>query len=81
VELAQTMRICTAFIGHDSGVTHLAAALDLPGLVLWGPSNESVWRPVSNRMRLLRDNRGLDALAVETVLSEAQVLAPYANNL
>jgi ADP-heptose:LPS heptosyltransferase len=31
---AQTMRSCAAFIGHDSGVTHLAATLDLPGLVL-----------------------------------------------
>jgi heptosyltransferase-3 len=68
VELAQKMRGCAAFIGHDSGITHLAAALDLPGLVLWGPSNEAVWRPVSERIRLLRDDRGLDALPVETVL-------------
>jgi ADP-heptose:LPS heptosyltransferase len=74
VELAQTMRSCAAFIGHDSGVTHLAAALDLPGLVLWGPSNETVWRPVSDRMRLLRDERGLDALPVETVLREMLLL-------
>jgi heptosyltransferase III len=74
VELAQAMRSCAAFIGHDSGVTHLAAALDLPGLVLWGPSNAAVWRPMSKRMRLLRDDRGLDALPVETVLREAQRL-------
>jgi heptosyltransferase-3 len=74
VELAHTMRSCAAFIGHDSGVTHLAAALDLPGLVLWGPSNETVWRPMNDRMRLLRDDRGLDALPVETVFLEAQAL-------
>jgi ADP-heptose:LPS heptosyltransferase len=71
VELAQKMRSCAAFIGHDSGVTHLAAALDLPGLVLWGPSNESVWRPMSDRLRILRFAGGLDALPVETVLREA----------
>jgi heptosyltransferase III len=74
VELAQTMRSCAAFIGHDSGVTHLAAALDLPGLVLWGPSNEAVWRPMSDHIRLLRDGRGLDALPVETVLRAARPL-------
>jgi len=74
VELAQTMRSCAAYIGHDSGVTHLAAALDLPGLVLWGPSNAAVWRPVSNQLRLLRDARGLDSLPVETVLREAPLL-------
>jgi heptosyltransferase-2 len=72
VELAQTMRSCAAYIGHDSGVTHLAAALDLPGLVLWGPSNCAVWRPVSDRIRLLRHERGLKALPVQTVLREAK---------
>jgi heptosyltransferase III len=72
LELAQTLRSCAAYIGHDSGITHLAAALDLPGLVLWGPSNEAVWRPVSKQMRLLRADHGLAALPVETVLLEAQ---------
>jgi heptosyltransferase-2 len=71
VELAQTMRSCAAFTGHDSGITHLAAALDLPGLVLWGPSNETVWQPISKRMRILRDDGGLQALPVEAVLKEA----------
>jgi heptosyltransferase III len=75
VELAQKMRGCAAFIGHDSGITHLAAALDLPGLVLWGPSNEAVWRPVSERFRLLRDDRSLEALPVETVLEATRELS------
>jgi len=74
VNLARAMRSCAAFIGHDSGITHLAAALDLPGLVLWGPSNESVWRPVSNKMRLLRDERGLNFLPAEVVWQEASTL-------
>jgi heptosyltransferase III len=77
VELAQTMRSCAAFIGHDSGITHLAAALGLPGLVLWGPSNEAVWRPMSDQMRLLRDDRGLDTLPLETVFREAQALRAH----
>ncbi|HTA29843.1 MAG TPA: glycosyltransferase family 9 protein [Candidatus Cybelea sp.] len=79
VELAQRMRSCAAFLGHDSGVTHLAAALDLPMLVLWGPSNEIVWRPMSDRMRVLRDSRGLDALPVQRVLRAAQRLAARGN--
>ena len=72
VELARLLQTCAAFIGHDSGITHLAAALDLPGLVLWGPSSEAVWRPVSDKMRLLRDARGLDELPVQTVLREVE---------
>ncbi|MGA2173430.1 MAG: glycosyltransferase family 9 protein [Verrucomicrobiota bacterium] len=76
VELAQKMRTCAGFIGHDSGITHLAAALDLPGLVLWGPASAVVWRPMSDKMRLLRDDRGLGGLAVETVLREVTAAFP-----
>jgi heptosyltransferase-3 len=74
VEAAQKMRSCAAFMGHDSGVTHLAAALDLPGLVLWGPSNEIVWHPMSDHLRLIRAGGGLDALPVQTVFREAQLM-------
>jgi ADP-heptose:LPS heptosyltransferase len=66
-ELARKMKSCAAFLGHDSGVTHLAAALDLPGLVLWGPTSPAVWRPRAEKMRLLREEGGLAALPVETV--------------
>lgn len=56
-ELAQKMRSCAGFMGHDSGITHLAAALDLPGLVLWGPTDETTWQPASEKMRLVRMTR------------------------
>jgi heptosyltransferase-2 len=67
VELAKKIKSCAAFIGHDSGIAHLAAALDLPGFVLWGPSAEMTWRPRSERIKLIRDPRGLIHLPVETV--------------
>jgi heptosyltransferase-2 len=72
VELARLMQSCAAYIGHDSGITHLAAALDLPGLVLWGPSPEAIWRPMSDKLRLLRAHRGLARLAVQTVLQAVE---------
>lgn len=66
-ELARQMQACAAFIGHDSGVTHLAAALDLPGLVLWGETDFTTWRPQSPRMKILRAPAGLEALPVAAV--------------
>lgn len=33
------------FIGHDSGLTHLAAALGVPTLALFGPTDASRWAP------------------------------------
>jgi ADP-heptose:LPS heptosyltransferase len=69
VELARKMKSCAAFIGHDSGITHLAAALDLPGLALWGPTAETTWRPQSDRIKILRHPGGLVDLPVETVFN------------
>jgi len=69
-QLAKRLSGCTGFIGHDSGISHLAAALGLPGLALWGPSNPTVWRPHTDRFRLVAAENGLAKLAVETVLAE-----------
>lgn len=68
-ELALRLRASRAFLGHDSGITHLAAAVGLPGLVLWADTAEAVWRPPSERLKILRDERGLQHLPVATVLA------------
>ncbi len=67
LELAALLRECCAFAGHDSGITHLAAAVGLPLLVLWGGTAETVWRPRGERIRLLRGRRGLASLIVSEV--------------
>ncbi len=73
-ELAMRLRSCRAFLGHDSGITHLAAAVGLPGLVLWGDTMETVWRPQSERLKILRDQGGLQQLPVMTVRTELENL-------
>ncbi|MEW6157158.1 MAG: glycosyltransferase family 9 protein [Verrucomicrobiota bacterium] len=77
-QLAGLLQHAAFFVGHDSGITHLAAALGLPGLVLWGESNLDVWRPQSERMTILRDARGLASLPASRVLAE---LAPALDRL
>jgi len=76
VELAQRLARCRVFVGHDSGITHLAAALGLPGLALWGETDEAIWRPRSDTLAVLRHPGGLAALPVEQVL--ARLLLPMA---
>ncbi len=66
-ELAGLLQGCLAFIGHDSGITHLAAALGLPGLILWGDAAEAIWRPPSERMVVVRHPGGLAKLPVRAV--------------
>jgi heptosyltransferase-2 len=67
-ELARGLQRCSVFVGHDSGISHLAAALGLPGLLLWGETVEQIWRPPSSKMVLLRDPGGLEKLPVERVI-------------
>ncbi|MFA5027553.1 MAG: glycosyltransferase family 9 protein [Candidatus Methylomirabilota bacterium] len=68
VELAGRLARCRGFVGHDSGITHLAAALGLPCLALWGESRADVWRPRGARALIFRDPAGLSNLPVERVM-------------
>lgn len=44
------------FVGHDSGVSHVAAAMDVPSLVIFGPTNPAVWAPQGNHVRIYQDS-------------------------
>lgn len=68
-ELASSLRTCLGFVGHDSGITHLAAAAGLPGLALWAESNEAIWHPRSPAFRVLRNSDGIAHLSPETVFT------------
>jgi heptosyltransferase-2 len=74
--LAAELRGCVGFAGHDSGISHLAAAVGLPGLVLWGPTNATVWRPRSDRFEILNGGNDLGALGVEPVWEELRRRVP-----
>jgi heptosyltransferase III len=66
-ELAQLLAGCRAFIGHDSGISHLAAAVGLPCLVLWADTAEDIWRPSGGKVEVLRHQGGLARLPVTEV--------------
>jgi heptosyltransferase-2/heptosyltransferase-3 len=36
------------FVGNDSGIAHIAAAVNAPSVVIFGSSNVAHWRPWSN---------------------------------
>ncbi|MCE9592244.1 MAG: glycosyltransferase family 9 protein [Planctomycetes bacterium] len=52
-QLCDIFMTARAYIGNDSGPTHLAAQLGLPTLVLFGPTDSAVWSPLGPRVRLL----------------------------
>jgi ADP-heptose:LPS heptosyltransferase len=52
--LAGILAQCRSFIGNDSGITHLAAALGIPCLVLFGPTLPQHWAPHGDNVIVLR---------------------------
>jgi heptosyltransferase-2 len=75
-ELAVALSACTSFVGHDSGIGHLAAAVGLPGLILWGDTPEEIWRPLGERMKLIRHPNGLASLGVAEVIQALNCAPP-----
>lgn len=73
-ELARLLQRCACFIGHDSGISHLAAAVGLPTLVLWGDTTEEVWRPSGDKITVLRHPGQLADLSVNQVLDKLLLL-------
>jgi len=73
-ELARLIQQSAAFIGHDSGISHLAAALGLPGIVLWGNAREEIWRPPQDRVFVLKHPAGLKMISISQVMEKLNVL-------
>jgi len=63
------------YVGNDSGVTHLAAAVGAPTLALFGPTDPAVWSPVGRHVAVARSpDETMAGLAIEPVISAAGVL-------
>jgi len=65
VELAGVLERCALFVGNDSGITHLAAAVGAPTLALFGPASLPIWEPRPARViRFGRDDLAAARAAV-----------------
>ena len=54
IQLASAIRGCRLFIGNDSGVSHLAAALEIPTVALFGPTDPEIWSPRGKKVVTIR---------------------------
>src|SRR5690606_28215158 len=50
VELHQHLLSAGAYVGNDSGPTHLAGIIGVPTVALFGPTDPRVWCPVGPRV-------------------------------
>ena len=73
-ELLRRLAGARGFLGHDSGVSHLAACAGSPGLLLFGPTDPAIWKPPAANVRALQSAGRLDALTVPEVLAACRSL-------
>src|SRR5207245_810028 len=58
------------FIGHDSGISHLAAAAGARCVLLFGPTDPDVWAPANPNVRVLTAQDGdLEKLEIDAVIT------------
>ena len=64
----------TIFVGHDSGISHLAAAGGADCILLFGPTDPAIWAPLNENAQVIRaadgDLRRLDVDPVRAVLDQ-----------
>jgi heptosyltransferase-2 len=56
--LGAVLSRCALFVGHDSGISHLAAAVGIPCLLLFGPTKPDVWAPANRAVVVLQPSDG-----------------------
>lgn len=50
--VAGLMAQVALYVGHDSGLTHLAACLDVPTIALFGPTDPKRWAPRGSHVQI-----------------------------
>ena len=71
-DLARVLSKAAVYVGNDSGVSHLAAAVGTPTLAIFGPTNPNQWAPRGRLVRIenrLASSASIWKLALEMIQS------------
>lgn len=72
-ELVATIADASLFVGNDSGPAHIAAAVQTPLVVLFGPASSVRWRPwAAGRAELVRNPFACNPCAMYTCTAYAE---------
>ena len=72
---AAAMRRARFFIGHDGGPLHLAAAMGVTCIGIYGDYNQPKWwHPMGDRHRIIHDRTGVAAISPATVFAQVSAL-------
>ncbi|MCU0592371.1 MAG: glycosyltransferase family 9 protein [Desulfobacterales bacterium] len=58
IQLLNLFRSAVAYVGNDSGASHLAAWTGLPSIVIFGPTDPTRWRPLGHSVQIVHPPLG-----------------------
>jgi ADP-heptose:LPS heptosyltransferase len=73
-ETAALLEQCTLYVGNDSGLSHVAGALGIPTVAVFGPTDPDVWAPLGRAVAAVRAPEGTGWPTPEAVLEAARHL-------
>lgn len=75
--LAAVLQRCAGFVGNDSGVSHMAAAVGVPTVAIFGSTDPKVWEPRGKSVRTLRRGTAVAGVTLDEVKSALDELLPH----
>lgn len=73
-ELAAAISLMELFITNDTGVMHVAGAVDVKQISIFGPTNPENWKPIGNNKLVIKNSDNIDSVSVEQVYSMVEKL-------
>jgi ADP-heptose:LPS heptosyltransferase len=64
-EAAARIAAADLYVGNDTGMTHLAAAVGTPTIALFGPTDPTLWRPLGHNVTVIL----FDGVTIEKVMA------------
>jgi heptosyltransferase-2 len=81
MDVASILSVAGGFVGNDSGITHLAAALGIPVVALFGPTDPAIWAPRGENVAIIKSllpsNESLAEIGVEAVFKTLADNTPF----
>jgi heptosyltransferase III len=72
--VTQELRHCQSYLGNDTGISHLAALIGVPTVVLFGPSDPAIWKPLGPIVIVLKASN-LSELTPQAVYAQLAALS------
>jgi len=73
--LIRVLKTAALYIGHDSGITHLAALLGRPSIALFKNSSVTQWHPLGPRVKVIEIQEPPDAVMPQVLRATRSLLS------